>query len=396
MNKFNSESIEKLKVEFYSVIGKLHLLKKIMISDAELEIFEKSIENFSLEIDAASFVLGAIRRYRMMLLTSDASSAEKSAITNNTPAEEAVFNRELTSDAEYTDTVAAVVVPESSADNTDTVEATVIPQLFSDANIATAEAVAFPENASDAENIAVGEAAGNDGMNASTIQDVMPSTNTLTMIRADNVLLKTTREEQSVFIVYESRNGCELGCEFTLRKRGKQYNRFECKACRRIVDKSKKTAAIGIEQNPAAIKVVDGKFVDFIKSTHNDHCRVESLATAYARSQKNICVQFKGMYGGTAKQCYDTHSRKLQQNSAKFNITTEDVVDGFKTFDFAKGALTKAHKRKSATNMPHCINPDESINKESTLLTKTLRGDDPDFFLIAHCPESGTIILGKI
>lgn len=67
MDKFQSERIENLKVQFYTVVGRLEVEKNIIISYDNLQIFEKNIFKCKSESEAAGCVLGAIRRYTAML-----------------------------------------------------------------------------------------------------------------------------------------------------------------------------------------------------------------------------------------------------------------------------------------------------------------------------------------
>lgn len=67
MEKFTSQRIEILKVEFYNVIGQLEIAENIVITDNELEIFENKLLECKSESEAAGSILGAIRRYKLML-----------------------------------------------------------------------------------------------------------------------------------------------------------------------------------------------------------------------------------------------------------------------------------------------------------------------------------------
>lgn len=378
MNKFNSAAIEKQKVEYYSVIGRLEITKGVTISDTELKVFEAELQKCETEIDAASFIVGATRRYKLMLDINNEPASSHQTETVMFP---------------FVETVIEEPVSPNKNDNS-----SIEPQTVRD----TEE---FPlrrdeGNAACATNV---EETGTENVssnNSSSVQNEnvenMPLTNTLVMVKVDDLQLTTTKEKSSIFIIYAVREGRDLGCEFTLKKRCKEFDRFECKSCRKIVDKARKTCPVSAEQNPAAIKVVNGTFAGFLKEKHNDSCCVESSATAFARSEKNVCVQFKGKYGGTAKQCYESHSRRLMQSSVQFNITAEDVAEGFKTFDVAKGALNKSSKRKGALVVPKLMNPDETIDKVATLLSKTTPNEETSYFLIGENQVSGTIVLGKL
>lgn len=67
MEKFNSERIETLKCQFYNIMGQLEVQKNIVISDKELQIFEKNLVECESEVEAAGFILGGIRRYTIKL-----------------------------------------------------------------------------------------------------------------------------------------------------------------------------------------------------------------------------------------------------------------------------------------------------------------------------------------
>lgn len=70
MDKFQSERLESLKIQFYKIIGALELEKKIIISNFELKIFENNMNKCGTELEASSCVLGAIRRYKLLLTES--------------------------------------------------------------------------------------------------------------------------------------------------------------------------------------------------------------------------------------------------------------------------------------------------------------------------------------
>lgn len=60
--------IESLKVRFYSIIGRLELEKNIIISQQNLTIFERNVELCETEVEVAGTILGAIRRYEVLLM----------------------------------------------------------------------------------------------------------------------------------------------------------------------------------------------------------------------------------------------------------------------------------------------------------------------------------------
>lgn len=67
MDKFQSDGIEGLKVQFYTIIGRLELEKNIVISYKNLQTFENVILKCTSEMEASGCILGAIRRYTSML-----------------------------------------------------------------------------------------------------------------------------------------------------------------------------------------------------------------------------------------------------------------------------------------------------------------------------------------
>lgn len=76
MDKFNSKRLELLKVKFYQTIGALEIEKNIKISDIELKVFETSLRHCQNEMDSASCILGAIRRYSLFLKNQDQTIAQ--------------------------------------------------------------------------------------------------------------------------------------------------------------------------------------------------------------------------------------------------------------------------------------------------------------------------------
>ena len=64
MEKFTLETIEKLKIEFYGLVGLLEI-KNIPISDHDLEIFENKLSDCQSESETAGFIVGATRRYKL-------------------------------------------------------------------------------------------------------------------------------------------------------------------------------------------------------------------------------------------------------------------------------------------------------------------------------------------
>lgn len=67
MDQFESERIENLKVQFYTIIGRLELEKQIVICYKKLQTFENVILKCESESEAAGCILGAIRRYTSIL-----------------------------------------------------------------------------------------------------------------------------------------------------------------------------------------------------------------------------------------------------------------------------------------------------------------------------------------
>lgn len=69
MHKFYSERVELLKCEFYKLMGQLEVQKNIVVSDIELRIFEKTLTECGSDDEASAFILGSIRRYKIILAT---------------------------------------------------------------------------------------------------------------------------------------------------------------------------------------------------------------------------------------------------------------------------------------------------------------------------------------
>lgn len=67
MDKFATERIENLKCEYYKFIALLEVRKHIVISDVQLRCFEKKMWECETEDDAAAFLYGGIRRYKLLL-----------------------------------------------------------------------------------------------------------------------------------------------------------------------------------------------------------------------------------------------------------------------------------------------------------------------------------------
>lgn len=67
MEKFKSELIEKLKLQFYKILGRLEIERNIVIPDSHLKIFEKELTECENEVEASGFILGSIRRYKIQL-----------------------------------------------------------------------------------------------------------------------------------------------------------------------------------------------------------------------------------------------------------------------------------------------------------------------------------------
>lgn len=68
METFHTDLIEKLKIQFYTVVGRLELEKHIKISSQNIQIFEQNLSKCSDEGETAGCILGAIRRYESMLM----------------------------------------------------------------------------------------------------------------------------------------------------------------------------------------------------------------------------------------------------------------------------------------------------------------------------------------
>lgn len=209
--------------------------------------------------------------------------------------------------------------------------------------------------------------------------------------RIDEHELNTTRENKSIFLIYSTIDCYHLGCEFTMKKNGK-FPRYECKKCRSLCDKDKKTG-VALD-SPSAVTTSGNKLKDVKKATHHNQCRVEFNGTALARSYKNVAVVHKSQFGGSSKEVYDTHTRIVAVTNEK--VTAFDLAEGFGTFEYASAALKKANRRKSAINLPK-VNVDEvdTIDKSTTLIMKSTIYERDDYFLIGQDQSAGVIVLGS-
>lgn len=370
MNKFNSERVAKMKTEFYHVIGKLEVIKNIIISDEELKEFEKCVSECVSEVDVATLILGATRRYKLLL---DVDHVDEQRIASPTSGE-----------IQFDDLSFCVAAT--------TREVTIFP--FVEANLGNSED-SFVLN--DVDQLVNEEESHILDDSDLQLDQSKILTNSLSMRKVEDIALTTTRENKAFFITYsESEGNSALGCVFTLKRQCKDFMKYECKMCRRFEAQEKKVNKENYpsHQLPSSIQVVNGSF-NFIKSTHHDSCYVESLATAFTRSEKNLCVQHKGQFSVTAKQAYDIFTKRIERSSTKLNITPRDIAKGFKTFDSAKPALKKANKRKSSVQNPKMMNAEGKVDKLSTEVLKTDTSNEPDYFLIHEAEESGTIILGS-
>lgn len=207
----------------------------------------------------------------------------------------------------------------------------------------------------------------------------------------DDYELNTTRENKSIFVIYSNIDGYNIGCEFTMKKRG-TFPRYECRSCRSLSDKDRKTGFV--TDAPAAVTMNGNEIKTISKASHHSQCRVEFNGTAMARSQKNLAVVHKSRYGGTSKHSYDTHTRIL--TASNNNMTAFDIAQGFGTFQYASSALKKSNRRKNATNLP-TVNVAEfdTIDKTSTRILKSTFNEREDYFLIGQNESAGVIVLGS-
>lgn len=203
--------------------------------------------------------------------------------------------------------------------------------------------------------------------------------------------LTTTRANSSYFLIYSKHNEYDLGCEFTMRRKGK-FPRFECKKCRQLCSRDKKSG-IFIEKE-CAVTIIGHRIQEIKKASHHAECSVEYYGTAFARTVKNEAVVFKSKYGGSSKLVYDTHS-KILLTSNKQNITAADMASGFKTFERAKPALKKASTRKSSTKVEPVFMEGTVIDRNSTLIVKSIPMEPDDYFLIGQDVATGVVVLGS-
>lgn len=177
-----------------------------------------------------------------------------------------------------------------------------------------------------------------------------------------------------------------------MRRKGK-FPRFECKKCRQLCNQDKKNGIA--DEKECAVTMNGNQIKEIKKSSHHPKCCVEYYGTAVARTAKNEAVVFKSKYGGTSKSVYDTHSKILVISSKGNKVTAEDVAYGYKTFEHAKSALKKASNRKSAIT-PEVVRIEEKvIDRDTTLIMKSIPMEPDDYFLIGQDVDSGVIVLGS-
>lgn len=204
--------------------------------------------------------------------------------------------------------------------------------------------------------------------------------------------LSTTRENASYFLVYSKQDEYTLGCEFTLRRKGK-FPRFECKKCRQLCSRDKRKGIF--TEKESAVTMSGRRIQEVKKASHHAECFLEYYGTAVARTTKNQAVVFKSKYGGSSKAVYDTHSKILFASNKKHNVTAADMASGFKTFERAKPALKKASSRKSATTTQSVLIQEKIIDRDSTLIVKSVPSEPDDYFLIGQDVASGVVVLGS-
>lgn len=403
MNKYNSERLESLKVQFYKVIGSLEIQKNIKISDQELHVFEKNFEICTSEEDAASCILGATRRYQLMLghvdnrLSVPSVDNEPPVVTEPSVNHSQLENNDITTIFECVETYLSSSSTDLPTDNIPQSEAS--PQyesynyiLQENEGSATSR---LDHNINNENELPISNVELNENPD---LLSEMPLTNDLLTDTTciSDIKLTSIRENNSIFMKFGQVNNVEVGCVFTLKRNGK-YPRYECKNCRKLADATKKKnkGIIEAHNKPAALTLFENRFHEYKKEFHNENCRVETLSKSFSRSVKNEAVQFKSLYGGTSKQVYDGHVKILATTTSERNIdiSAQDIASGFKTFDKAKSALKKSGQRKCATKMPITLD-NGRIDKSSTCIVKTIPNEEADFFLISQNLESGTTVLG--
>lgn len=202
--------------------------------------------------------------------------------------------------------------------------------------------------------------------------------------------LNTTKDRRSFFLIYSKLNEYDVGCEYTLKRKG-LFPRYECKKCRSLCDRDRRRGCL--TEKEAAITLDGNGLKNIIKSTHHPECRLEFFGTAMARSQKNAAVVYKSVYGGTSKQAYDKHTNILQVSGNL--LTALDLANGFRPFEYASSALKKSNKRKTATRVQKVIvDEDNAIDKTTTRILKSTHNEPTDFFLIGQ--KAGVVVLGSL
>lgn len=184
---------------------------------------------------------------------------------------------------------------------------------------------------------------------------------------------KTERATDAYFFEFLTVNNKSYGCVFTTKRKGK----FQCQKCRSIIDKKRyqkkcKRPRLSENINESSVESVEscreeelpttteeeandddhdkgpatfnliGEEVKWLDETHVESCTLISQGAATSRSYKNLAVVYKSRFKVTSKGAYDSFKGFLSMRNK--DVTGEDVIEGFQTFDKAKSALDKAGK----------------------------------------------------
>lgn len=160
-------------------------------------------------------------------------------------------------------------------------------------------------------------------------------------MKATRTEVTTERENKALFVEFTVISGISYGCLFT-KKTG---NRYQCKACRKIIDshnnqmkkmKLEKTGNV----SPATLVVVEDEIRWATKNHHQD-CRLISNGSAVAYNFKNQASIHKSRFPCTSMQAHETFRVLLEKNE---NVFSEDMVDYYPEFSVMKNTLDKACK----------------------------------------------------
>lgn len=178
MFKYSGPKIEQLKIEYYSIVGKLEIAQNVVISNEELELFEEHLRKCETEEEASSAILGATRRYNLLL-------REQSDETVMFPFVDAEIEELHCADEAINSTSGEEEISASSTMNDD-----------------VGACNTMQNNAS--------SSSGTDAVDGAQA-DCKVFTNPVNFVKMDENRLATTREKDAIFIVYVIETGRFFG-----------------------------------------------------------------------------------------------------------------------------------------------------------------------------------------